>query len=519
MGAGVVVESLARHGGDAAADSPSALADDGADAVEESSLETVSSAAGQDVSRGGEKASAIADGEEASGKGSGRGRRAANASGAAGSAPEGEGEAAAYGDTPAAAGPAEVSDEERAVFYSAVPKQREQEAEGKGRPKRKGKVAVAKGKVAGNLRIAGAVNAAGQKAKDAAQAARGRKVSVGLVVKIALAAVLVAVVAVGVSSMIAFNHVRDSGNDAQDIQGTWYLNGTNVAVQITPDEIVLTGDVAYDYQLDATNKTIQLEFGNLKGGGSYLFSLNRQQLMIVDGQDHATETLLEDFWWTIQALLAQARGEEYPLPTMENATYLNRAPAPGGAMTDATADASGKGLLSSGADGTRPEAATQTEAAMQLTTAMLKMPMKTDNPPFLFVEKVQFGAGRMTVLVRMASQAAETTPQQVRLLLERYPDLPHHACVNDEGPTFAAVMDHTSTAHLLEHLIISQQLRLSPAAPAFSASAPVPLYFRGATTWVSRAEGRARIEVDFADDLIALEALHNALADLSCLAP
>lgn len=156
---------------------------------------------------------------------------------------------------------------------------------------------------------------------------------------------------------------------------------------------------------------------------------------------------------------------------------------------------------------------------MQLTTAMLKMPMKTDNPPFLFVEKVQFGAGRMTVLVRMASQAAETTPQQVRLLLERYPDLPHHACVNDEGPTFAAVMDHTSTAHLLEHLIISQQLRLSPAAPAFSASAPVPLHFRGATTWVSRAEGRARIEVDFADDLIALEALHNALADLSCLAP
>ncbi len=86
MGAGVVVESLARHGGDAAADSPSALADDGADAVEESSLETVSSAAGQDVSRGGEKASAIADGEEASGKGGGRGRRAANESGAAGSA-------------------------------------------------------------------------------------------------------------------------------------------------------------------------------------------------------------------------------------------------------------------------------------------------------------------------------------------------------------------------------------------------------------------------------------------------
>lgn len=167
--------------------------------------------------------------------------------------------------------------------------------------------------------------------------------------------------------------------------------------------------------------------------------------------------------------------------------------------------------------------------------------MKTNNLPLLSVEKVQFGAGRMTVLVRMAPQAAETTPQQVQQLLECYPDLPHHACVNDEGPTFAAVMDHTSTAHLLEHLIISQQLRLSPThptqpaqpmqpAPAASPVSAVPsaqptpsvlpsrsLCLHGATTWVSRAEGRARIEVEFADDLIALEALHNALADLAAL--
>ena len=189
--------------------------------------------------------------------------------------------------------------------------------------------------------------------------------------------------------------------------------------------------------------------------------------------------------------------------------------------------------------------------------------MKTNNLPLLSVEKVQFGAGRMTVLVRMAPQAAETTPQQVQQLLERYPDLPHHTCVNDEGPTFAAVMDHTSTAHLLEHLIISQQLRLSPthptqpashAQPAQSSPTPAPaqptqsashaqpapaaspastgpfarpapsvppsrpLCLHGATTWVSRAEGRARIEVEFADDLIALEALHNALVDLGRLA-
>ncbi len=126
----------------------------------------------------------------------------------------------------------------------------------------------------------------------------------------------------------------------------------------------------------------------------------------------------------------------------------------------------------------------------------------------LAVERVEFGAGRMTLLVRMAPGGQFTTPQLLQQLIPRYPDLPHHTCVNDEGPGFRAVMDHTSVAHLLEHLIISQQLRLLPAAE------PAPVLC-GATTWVSRTEGRARIEVSFVDDLVALQALHNALSDLS----
>lgn len=125
----------------------------------------------------------------------------------------------------------------------------------------------------------------------------------------------------------------------------------------------------------------------------------------------------------------------------------------------------------------------------------------------LVVERVQFGAARMTLLVRMAPEAQTTTAQLMQRLLHRYPDLPHHACVNDEGPYFAAVMDHTGMAHLLEHLIISQQLRLLPDAE------PAPVLC-GSTAWVCRAEGRARIEVSFVDDIIALRALRNALADL-----
>ncbi len=254
-----------------------------------------------------------------------------------------------------AAGPAEITDEERAAFYSAVPLQRPEEPEGKGskRLKRKGKVAAAKTPVGrrGNPR-AGAADKGTAAKRDGSVASKAkgtasrRKVSVGFVVKVVIVAVLVLAVALSVAAVVAFNQVRNGGNDAQDFQGTWYLNGTNVPVEVTADEIVLTSDVAYSYQLDAADKTIQLKFGNLEGGGSYLFSLNRQQLMIVDGETGGEE-LLPDFFWTVQALLAQVRGDdEYPLPQMENATYLNRAPAPGKAVTDATT--AGNGLLANG---------------------------------------------------------------------------------------------------------------------------------------------------------------------------
>lgn len=129
------------------------------------------------------------------------------------------------------------------------------------------------------------------------------------------------------------------------------------------------------------------------------------------------------------------------------------------------------------------------------------------------VEEVQFGAGRMTLVVQLAAAFESTTPQLIARLCERYPELPHHACVNEVGPTFAAVMNHTSIAHLLEHLIITEQTRQTPP-PSGSANVQEPL-FCGATTWISREQRRARIEVSFADDLIALEALHNALAVLA----
>ena len=105
-----------------------------------------------------------------------------------------------------------------------------------------------------------------------------------------------------------------------------------------------------------------------------------------------------------------------------------------------------------------------------------------------------------------------TTPKLAAFAEGQYPDLPHHACVNEAGPSFKAVME--STAHLLEHLVISLQAR--------SANDPA-IEFVGTTEWVDEAAGEARVEVSFHDDLEALRAFNEAtrflnIAVLTCLA-
>lgn len=105
-----------------------------------------------------------------------------------------------------------------------------------------------------------------------------------------------------------------------------------------------------------------------------------------------------------------------------------------------------------------------------------------------------------------------TTPRLAAFAEGQFPDLPHHACVNGSGPSFGAVMESTSTAHLLEHLVISLQTR---AATGSSAE------FLGTTEWTDEAAGLARIEVSFRDDLEALRAFGEAtrflnIAVLTC---
>ena len=78
----------------------------------------------------------------------------------------------------------------------------------------------------------------------------------------------------------------------------------------------------------------------------------------------------------------------------------------------------------------------------------------------LVIERLTVRADRVVCDVVLAPGVPRrTTPELAARVRAAHPHVPRHACVNDEGDTFAAVMDHTSLPHLLEHLVIDFQTR------------------------------------------------------------
>ncbi|MFR1639648.1 MAG: hypothetical protein ACLSVD_11055, partial [Eggerthellaceae bacterium] len=75
-------------------------------------------------------------------------------------------------------------------------------------------------------------------------------------------------------------------DDAAELQGEWQVHGTAATVVIDGEAINITDDVAYPYAIDAGAKTISYAFGNAQGSGRYRFSLDRSQLVIMDGEGY-----------------------------------------------------------------------------------------------------------------------------------------------------------------------------------------------------------------------------------------
>lgn len=116
-------------------------------------------------------------------------------------------------------------------------------------------------------------------------------------------------------------------NDAQDIQGTWYIAGTQKTVDVTADGIKLADDVTYSYTIDEGAKTLSLSFGNMEGEARYRFSLDRQTLALRDGETTWGNSLSEDISWTIAALGRAIQGEQAsPELSGDSTMVLTRAP-------------------------------------------------------------------------------------------------------------------------------------------------------------------------------------------------
>lgn len=126
----------------------------------------------------------------------------------------------------------------------------------------------------------------------------------------------------------------------------------------------------------------------------------------------------------------------------------------------------------------------------------------------LVLERVVVKPGRLSILVRVAPGVSRETDEALAAYVRRhYPALPHHTCVNGEACVFGPVMARTSIAHLLEHLIIDEQVA-DPRTPR-------GISLLGTTEWLDERAGLARVEVNFSDDLVALRALRTALAFLN----
>lgn len=137
-----------------------------------------------------------------------------------------------------------------------------------------------------------------------------------------------AVVLVVVAIVVAFSCWRWTfANDAQDIQGTWYIAGTQKTVDVTADGIKLADDVTYSYTIDEGVKTLSLSFGNMEGEARYRFSLDRQALALRDGETTWGNSLSEDISWTIAALGRAIQGEQAsPELSGDSTMVLTRTP-------------------------------------------------------------------------------------------------------------------------------------------------------------------------------------------------
>lgn len=115
-------------------------------------------------------------------------------------------------------------------------------------------------------------------------------------------------------------------DDAADLQGEWQVHGTAATIVVDGQAVNITDDVAYPYVLDTGAKTIAYAFGNAEGSGRYRFSLDRTQLVIMDGRGYSWwSTLFDDIGWMAGQAAGAVQGAAPEEPAAaEGVTVLDR---------------------------------------------------------------------------------------------------------------------------------------------------------------------------------------------------
>ncbi len=127
----------------------------------------------------------------------------------------------------------------------------------------------------------------------------------------------------------------------------------------------------------------------------------------------------------------------------------------------------------------------------------------------LHIESLTVRRDRIVCSVVVDAPNRNTTEAFAKKLLQKFPSLAHHACVNNVGDTFGCVIAHTSLAHVLEHLVIDLQVREAHASPHAR--------YVGTTVCTNKMAGQYRVEVSFTDDLVALRAFRVASEEINSL--
>lgn len=131
------------------------------------------------------------------------------------------------------------------------------------------------------------------------------------------------------------------------------------------------------------------------------------------------------------------------------------------------------------------------------------------------VSKVSVLPDRLDLVVCVKDDSCKyVTPRLIDACKREFPELAFHACKNEKGPLFGDVMEQASIPHLLEHLVITLQVRHDQQTGLGNFS------YYGTTQWLS--SGRiacsddnpccAKVSVRFRNDVVALSCLKAAVA-------